>query len=94
MLKDTLMGCYYNLFVFPQAIEYTTAIIILMMFCTSTETKRLKPVVFLLNVKPKEIISVTLVLQFVMSRTVLTWESLLNLIFYQLTETSDHGFGY
>lgn len=65
-----------------------------MMVCTSTETKRLKPIIFLLSVKPKEIIPVSLVLWFVMSKVVLTWESLLNLIFYLLTETSDHGFGY
>lgn len=91
MLKDNLTGCYCNLFVFPQAIEYTTAIIIPMMVCTSTETKRLMPIIFLLSMKSKEIISVTLVLRFIMSKTVLTWETLLNLIFYQLT---DHGFGY
>ena len=94
MLKDNVTGCYCNLFVFPQAIEYTAAIIIAMIVCTSTETKRPKPFIFLLSMKPKEIISVTLVLWFVMSKTVLTRESLLNLIFYQLTETSDHGFGY
>lgn len=57
MLKDNLTGCYCNLFVFPRAIEYATAIIIPMMVCTSTEAKRLKPIIFLLSVKPKEIIS-------------------------------------
>lgn len=46
MLKDNLTGCYSNLFVFLQAIEYTTAVIIPMMFCPSTEKERLKPIIF------------------------------------------------
>lgn len=72
MLKDSPAGCYCNLFVFLQAIEYTSVIIIPMMVCRSTATKRLKPISFLFIVKPKEIISFTLVLQFVMNKTVLS----------------------
>lgn len=67
MLKDNLTGCYCNLFVFLQAIEYAIAIIILTMVCTSTETKRLTPIVFLLSMKPKEKITFTLVLHYIKS---------------------------
>lgn len=84
MLKDNLVGCYCNLLVLAQAFEYTTAIIVPVMVCTSIETNGLRPIIFILGVKSREIISVTLVLWFVMSRIVLTWEPLLNLIFINL----------
>lgn len=93
MLEDNLMGCYCNLLVLTQAFEYTTAIIVPVMVCASIETNGLRPIIFILGVKSREIISVTLVLWFVMSKIVLTWEPVLNLVFYQFGKTSDHGFG-
>lgn len=94
MLEDNLMGCYCNLLVLTQAFEYTAAIIVSVMVCTSIETNGLRPIFFILGVKSREIISVTSVLWFFISKMVLTWEPLLNLIFYQLGKSSDHGFGY
>lgn len=92
MLEDNLMG-YCNLLVLTQAFEYTTAIIVPVMVCTSIETNGLRPIIFILGVKSREIISVTLVLWLVMSKIVLTWEPVLNLVFYQFGKTPDHGFG-
>lgn len=81
MLKDNLMGCYCNLLVLTQAFEYTAAIIVPMMVCTSIETNGLRPIIFILGVKYREMIYVALVVWFVMSKIVMTWEPLLNLIF-------------
>lgn len=84
MLKDNLMGCFCNLLVLTQAFEYATAIIVPVMVCTSIETNGLRRIIFILGMKSREIISVTSVLWFVMSKIVVSWEPLLNLIFYLL----------
>lgn len=56
MLKDNLMGCYCNLLLLTQGFEYTAAIIVPVMVCTSIETNRLRPIIFILGVKSREII--------------------------------------